>query len=223
MGRLALRTRGRRIAAASAVTVSALVAAPIASAAINQPQHKAYNDVDVVQYVVFASGRIAQQHPDLAARIRHGRTIKQPSAGQLRQLVTVMKKYDPAYTQKVTNVLLKGDPYAATPALQRLGEDLTAVLAPKQAAHGASLSQQSRINSIAHADGWFWHDEWAVTETTIVAAWQGAVYTTVGGFAEAVVVVAIVPAAASYQFEMNSAADVDRQGFTAAVAQGCAS
>lgn len=40
-------------------------------------------------------------------------------------------------------------------------QPLTAVLAPK-AAHGATLSQKERINSIAPADGWFCHDEWAV-------------------------------------------------------------
>jgi SdpC family antimicrobial peptide len=168
-----------------------------------------YSDSEVVDLVVFAQGPIAEKHPALAARIQGNRPKADVSPGNLKAFTAGLKRVDPKFHQVVTIGVQRNDPYTAQVAMKRLSADIS--LWTKQ----QKLDPRTALDM--RADGWFWHDSYVLTEQNLAAVWQAAAYTTVAGAAEAVVVVAIVPAAASYQFEMNKADQGDVQGLVADV------
>lgn len=217
----------RSLSAAGLVAVMALsaVAPGSAQAAVPQVSRQAPSatkyatPVDYVDFVLFGAGPIADRFPDAAAEVRHGQPVHAPSAADLARLVKYLQTADKSFQ---TAVIVDGqskDPFVVQGALKRLSDDLTTVLyAPVTSkSSSANAKMAAAEDRMYRPDGWFWSKSNVVALQNVVAVWQVAGAHTVAAVFEAAVVAFIVPAAASYQFEMNSASVLDRENFTAAI------
>lgn len=168
-----------------------------------------YSDADVVALLVFAKGPIAEKNPALAAKIRAGQPANDVSLADIAAWTAQLKALDPNFTSGVTKAVQAGDPYRAQKALDQLNADIK------------KWSQKAQVSSkdLATTQGFIsWKAKTHVlVATNVVAVWQGAVYTTVAAGAEAVVLVAIVPAAASYEFLMDKPGSLEKQDYIASV------
>ena len=135
-------------------------------------------------------------------------------------MVGRLTQVDPDYHEQVTVAIQQGDPFATEAAMKRLDHDIALIIA--QDTKGRLARTGVVTEAAAHADGWFWHDAYIAAEAYVAAVAAAAVYEAAGVFHVAAVVVAIVPAALSYQFEMNQASAVDRQSMVSAVTQAAA-
>lgn len=169
-----------------------------------------YSDSDVVALLVFGSGPIAHRYPALATALNDQRTAATGTPAQIAAFTKQLLAVDPHFHQTVTLGVQASDPYAAQEALARLDADITAWY-QQQDVH----FQQA---TAAQPQGVVWLRQSVVVATTLAGGWQAVVFTTVGGFAEAIVVVAIVPAAASYQFEYTHADKIEVSDWAANLA-----
>lgn len=190
---------------------SAQAAAPTQdqSAASHASSQAAYSDSDVVALVLFAKGPIADENPTLAKKIQGQRPKAKISMNSIDDFTAELKNIDPQFHERVALAVQQGDPYKAQDGLKRLNRDISEWLKAKNV--------NPKTDGKMKANGWVWHDSYIATEQNIAAVWQVAAGTTVAAGAEAVVVVAIVPAAASYQFEMNKTGAIDKQELIASV------
>lgn len=156
-----------------------------------------YDDQDVVALLVFGTGPIATKYPALAKSLNDQRTAATGTTAQIAAFTKQLKSVDPQFHKIVTLGVQANDPYASQQALAQLDADITTWYKQQKVTFQKSAA--------ARPDGVVWLRQTVVVATTVAGGWQAVVFTTVGGFAEAVVVVAIVPAAVSYQFQYSHA------------------
>ncbi|WP_369388967.1 sporulation delaying protein family toxin [Streptomyces sp. CG1] len=192
---------------ASAETTAASHAAPTAAAKATG----AYSDSDVVSFLVFGQGKAAADHPELAKQIRSRRSDPSLSAPQLTYLMNKLHQADPAFHTRVTEAVQSKDPFVVRAGMLALNEDL------KKAIASDSTSKALNADSIMRPNGWVWTKSNIVTVANIAAGINIAAGTNVAAGAEAVVVVVIVPAAASYGFDLQQSDQLDENDFVAAV------
>lgn len=172
-----------------------------------------YSDEDVLKLIIFAQGPIAEQRPDLAEKLLKGKPKpKLPDDAVFEDVVSQLKRVDPEYHEVVTKGVQKNDPLKAEAAMKRLSDDLNKI-----------YELEKRPDQERGVTTWAWHDAHVFAETELAAAAAAVVFEAVGAAHVAAVVVAIVPAAVSYQFEFNHGSTVDRQAMVAAVSQAAAS
>lgn len=205
---------------AGALTVTTGVAAPAFATSLNHnvvavqtskaTSPKAtttYGDQDVVALLVFGTGPIAAKYPALAKSLNDQRTAATGTTAQISQFTNQLLSVDPKFHQLVTLGVQSHDPYAAQQALARLDVDITTWYKQQDVTFQKSAA--------ARPDGTIWLKQTVAVATTVAGGWQAVVFTTVGGFAEAVIVVAIVPAAVSYQFEYSHADKIEVSNWAA--------
>lgn len=210
------------VAVGTALTVTTGIAAPALASSndhtvvVHAPTTTApkpvtsYTDSDVVALLVFGSGPIAEKYPELAKTLNTQRTAATGTQAQIDAFTKQLLEVDPEFHDVVTLGVQSNDPYASQQALARLDADIT-----------TWYKQQNvhfQKNTAAQPQGQVWLRQTVVVATTAVGGWQAVVFTTVGGFAEAVVVVAIVPAAASYQFQYTHADKLEVSNWAANLA-----
>jgi len=172
----------------------------------------AYSDGDVVSFLVFGQGKAAADHPALAQRIRDRRSDASVTGEQLDYLMKKLHSVDPAFGTKVTVPVQSKDPFLVQGGMERLNGDLKQVIAQE------SNPDTLNSNAIVRPNGWVWTKANIVTVANVAAGINVAAGTNVAVGAEAVVVVVIVPAAASYGFDLQQPNKLDQNDMVAAVA-----
>lgn len=168
----------------------------------------AYSDIDILKLLLFAKGKVAEDHPETAKALLNGRrpAAELPSDATFESMVTQLKTVDPEYHEKVTLGVQVNDPLKAEQAMKRLSDDLNEVYRLRD-----ETVDEGGVTT------WAWHDAHVVAEVEALAVMAAAVYEAAAVAHVAAVVIAIVPAAITYQFEMNEASSVDRRNKVSAV------
>ncbi len=182
------------------------------TASAAEEHHVKYSDEDIVGLLVFAKGKAADEHPDLAAEIRAHRNeqTNQVTLAQIAEFTKELMATDPEFHDKITVAVQINDPFQAQAGMERLNDDLKKFL----------TAHQVQGKSPNRADGWFWHDVNIAIEINALAAINGAVYANVAGATEAVVALVVVPSAVSYGFDMSQPNSLDADGIVSAVTKG---
>ncbi|MFF4407760.1 sporulation delaying protein family toxin [Streptomyces sp. NPDC001262] len=201
------------------VSGTAAVAAPAKNSGVTAPlsgkaaKHTVkYSDEDIVGLLVFAKGKAADEHPDLAKQIRSHRTPQSDKVTleQIAEFTKELKAIDADFHDKVTVPVQISDPYAAKAGMERLNDDVKTYIA-----------QHKKFgNNPDRANGWVWHDANAVIEINVLGAINAIGYANVAGATEAVVALVVVPSAVSYGFDMSKPNSLDASNFVSAVAKG---
>ncbi|MEV0260078.1 sporulation delaying protein family toxin [Streptomyces sp. NPDC050617] len=184
----------------------------VTASAADGEHHVKYSDEDIVGLLVFAKGKAADEHPDLAAEIRAHRNeqTNQVTLAQIAEFTKELMATDPEFHDKITVAVQINDPFQAQAGMERLNDDLKKFLT----AHQVTGKSPNR------ADGWLWHDVNIAIEVNALAAINGAVYANVAGATEAVVALVVVPSAVSYGFDMSQPNSLDADGIVSAVTKG---
>ncbi|MGU3411738.1 hypothetical protein ACLBWP_16685 [Microbacterium sp. M1A1_1b] len=90
-----------------------------------------YSDRDVVDFLVFGRGAIANEHPELLTNMGIT-TIAGAPASVTDQLLMDLKSVDPAFNKRVTAEAQAGDPYKAEASIKAFNGDVEAVAAKYQ-------------------------------------------------------------------------------------------
>jgi SdpC family antimicrobial peptide len=170
-----------------------------------------YSDADVVGLLVFGQGAIAKAYPDLATEVTGGRAMPVFSDEKIAEFTAELVAVDTNFSSVVTEGVQKNDPYAARAALKQLNADINTWY---DAQH-IKVQQLSAGSAIASPNDSWWIASNVAVATNIGGGWQAVVFTTVAALAEAVFIVAIVPAAVSYQFEYQSSDKIEIDGWAA--------
>ncbi|MCX4405369.1 MULTISPECIES: sporulation delaying protein family toxin [unclassified Streptomyces] len=186
-------------------------AAPHAASAIAAKATGAYSDSDVVGFLVFGQGRAAADHAELAKEIRSRRSDPKVSAPQLAYLMGKLHQADPAFHARVTEAVQSKDPFVVRQGMVALNDDL------KKSITSDRTSKTMSADSVMRPNGWVWTKSNIVTVANVAAGINVAAGANVAAAAEAVVVVVIVPAAASYGFDLQQSDQLDENDFVAAV------
>ncbi|MGW2816915.1 hypothetical protein [Streptomyces sp. NPDC001415] len=214
-----LKKTGALACAAAVLTVgvaygsASASAAPVAVRTAVKPaeHHVKYSDEDIVGLLVFAKGKAADEHPDLAKQIRSRRS-PQTSQVTLEQIAVFTKDLtavDKDFHEKVTVAVQINDPFQAKAGMQRLNDDLKTFM---------TQHKSPAMKSPNRANGWFWHDAYIAIEINAVGAINAIGYANVAGATEAVVTLVVVPAAVSYGFDMSQPNSLDADNMVSAVA-----
>lgn len=174
--------------------------------------HVKYTDEEILALLLFGSGKAAEDHPDLAKKIKEQRPKGSPQATpeQIAQLAQKLREIDPGFHDAVTVAVQVNDPYQAQSGMKRLNEDLKKYMAQAKVPQtGDKVTPYGAV----------WHDANILTEINALAFINGAVYANVAGATEAVVALVVVPSAVSYGFEMDSSNALDADNMVAAVAE----
>ncbi|MER8182732.1 sporulation delaying protein family toxin [Kitasatospora sp. NPDC094015] len=205
-------TLAATLMAGVAGTASAADAGTAGAAPARSVAQASYSDRDVVDFLVFGQGQAATAHPELARQIRDRRGDTSVTDAQLSSLVQGMQQADPEYHARVTEAVQSKDPFVVQQGMVSLNEDLKGYIATNSGANTLDSA------SIARPNGWVWTKSNIVTVANVAAAINVAGATNVAGFAEVAVVVVIVPAAASYGFDLQQPDQLDENNLVAAVA-----
>ncbi|MFD6938298.1 sporulation delaying protein family toxin [Streptomyces goshikiensis] len=184
-----------------------------APASLGPAAGKAYSDRDVVGFLVFGQGKAAEDHPALAKKIRDRRADSKVTAEQLSYLMAKLHKIDPAFDSNVTEAVQAKDPFVVQAGMERLNDDLKKYIAEDAGSIDTSTDAADR------ADGKVWKKSNIVAVANIAAGINVAVGTNVAAGAEVVVIVVIVPAAASYGFDLQQPNKLDKNNLVAEVAE----
>lgn len=200
---------------ASILLTSLVLAAPAEALATASPQtvtstHSMYSDVDVTSLLVFGRGRMAEDNPELASDLNAGRSFPKVTASAIASFTHDLQSLDPDYHEVVGLGVQKGDPYAARAALHRVSDDIAKWYDLRQ------VTLADGPQGVAAARGVV--KQTAVVATTVAGGWQVLAFTTVAVVGEAVLVVAIVPAAVSYRFTYTRADRLQIDGWSAHLA-----
>ncbi|MEU1630348.1 hypothetical protein ABZ746_34660 [Streptomyces sp. NPDC020096] len=192
---------------------STAVAAPQGTATVAAKHHVKYSDADIVGLLVFAKGRAADDHPDLAAKIRADRTAQtsQVTLTQIAEFTTELKAIDTQFHGNVTIPVQVQDPFQAKQGMERLNDDIKTFL--KQ-------HQSPDANSPARSEGWFFHDANVLIELNALGAINAIGYANVAGATEVAIALVVVPSAVSYGFDMSQPNKLDENNLVSAVAAG---
>ncbi|MFI6056029.1 sporulation delaying protein family toxin [Streptomyces violascens] len=212
-----LKKTGALACAAAVLTVGiaygSASAAPVAVHAAVKPaeHHVKYSDEDIVGLLVFAKGKAADEHPDLAKQIRSRRSpqTSQVTLEQIAVFTKDLKVVDKDFHDKVTVAVQINDPFQAKAGMERLNEDLKSFM---------TQHKTPAMKSPNRANGWFWHDAYIVIEINAVGAINAIGYANVAGATEAVVTLVVVPAAVSYGFDMSQPNNLDADNMVSSVA-----
>ncbi|MGW1197799.1 sporulation delaying protein family toxin [Streptomyces sp. NPDC002536] len=171
-----------------------------------------YSDEDIVGLLIFAKGKAADEHPDLAKQIRAHRTPEadKVTPEQIAEFTKELKAIDADFHDKVTVPVQINDPYAAKAGMERLNDDIKTFIA-----------QHKKFgNSPDRANGWAWHDANVLIEINVLGAINAIGYANGAVATEVAFTLVVVPAAVSYGFDMSKSNSLDAGNFVSAVAKG---
>ncbi|GHG81160.1 sporulation delaying protein family toxin [Streptomyces griseocarneus] len=172
-----------------------------------------YSDREVVSFLVFGRGKAADDNPALAKKIRDRRADSTVTEEQLSYLMGKLHKIDPAFHANVTEAVQAKDPFVVQEGMERLNDDLKKYIAEDAGDVDMSTDAADR------ADGKVWKKSNIVAVANIAAGINVAVGTNVAAGAEVAVIVVIVPAAASYGFDLQQPNKLDKNNLVAEVAE----
>ncbi|MFF1879403.1 hypothetical protein [Leifsonia sp. NPDC058230] len=98
-------------------------AVPSHSVVSPSAQEAEYTDSEIVELFLFAQGRAAEDHPDLAVQVLRGTTIPVVEQGMVDFVTAGLIRMDPEFHATVTGAVQSQDPYLVKAALLRLTED----------------------------------------------------------------------------------------------------
>lgn len=174
--------------------------APVQAASATGPKQDKYTDQDVVGLLALASGRAAQDHPDVAAKFK---VEGAPTATdeQIGQLTDALVSVDPNFHSSVTHAVQANDPYQAQKGIDTISADLKTL---------ATQSGASESGGDVHTDGFFYHDSNIAVEINVAGVLNAVGYANVAAATEVGVVLYVVPDAISYGFDLNRKGDFER-------------
>ncbi|MFJ4435273.1 sporulation delaying protein family toxin [Streptomyces sp. NPDC088923] len=174
--------------------------------------HVTYSDADIVGLLVFAKGKAADDHPELADAIKshksNNENNEKVTLEQIDQFTTALKALDADFHDKITVAVQIDDPFQAKSGMERLNQDIDKFLSKTREASADTVNPQ----------GAFWHDANIVIELNVAGAINAIGYANVAGATEAVVALVVVPSAVSYGFDMRQPNGLDEDTMVAAVA-----
>ncbi len=207
-------------AAAAAVTIPLVTAASIlAQGVASADDHKVatvqtapkYGDDAVVGLLLYGSGQVATDHPNVAARFKpKDASIPVPTAAQVHAMTEQLLKVDPNFHNNVTLGVQRHDPNSAKAALGELGGDVKVL---------ADQNNQSRLGSRnASPNGFFFTSANVAVEINAVGGINAVVYANAGLATEVAAVLYVVPDAISYGFDLNRGSQLDEEVTAAGLA-----
>ncbi|NEA42013.1 sporulation delaying protein family toxin [Streptomyces sp. SID11385] len=174
--------------------------------------HVTYSDADIVGLLVFAKGKAADDHPELADAIKshksNNENNEKVTLEQIDQFTTALKALDADFHDKITVAVQIDDPFQAKAGMERLNQDIDKFLSKAKDASADTVSPQGIV----------WHDANIVIELNVAGAINAIGYANVAGATEAVVALVVVPSAVSYGFDMRQPNGLDEDTMVAAVA-----
>lgn len=206
-------------------TVTALLAGSLAIAGVtglvwsdySAPNHissdrhaASYSDEQILNGVVLGQGDVARDHPELRMNESGFRPADQRSVAAFDDRILAAV---PDFHNTVAVPLRSGDPYVVSAALTRLNSGVKTAL--RNVDYQAAL--RSRDDG-PQMDTLYTKNNVAAV-TNVAAVWQVAAAHTVAGAAEAVALVVIVPAAATYQFNADSADQILKSKWVAKITE----
>ncbi|TFB87271.1 hypothetical protein E3O44_09095 [Cryobacterium algoricola] len=168
-----LATIGIGILAAS-ITLAAIPASAVpisAAASTSATSTVKYQDVDVVGFLVFGVGPIAQDRPELLTKLNITRVPQAPAA-TIKTLLTGLQSVDPDFHKNVTVNAQARDPYKAQLALTNFSTDMTALTEKEQALHPDQLRS---LSTAAAGNGSVWAFTNYVVSTQVAVTAAAAV------------------------------------------------
>ncbi|GAA2929879.1 hypothetical protein GCM10020221_27140 [Streptomyces thioluteus] len=214
-----LKKTGALVCAAAVLTLGGAYGAQAASsssapakvASAPAQHHVKYSDEDIVGLLVFGKGKAADEHQDLARMIRshRGADNEKVTLAQIADFTKELRKSDADFHDKVTVAVQINDPFQAKAGMERLGDDIKAVIA------------KSRITAKnpSVANGKIWHDANFLIELNVVGAINALAYANVAGATEVAVALVVVPSAVSYGFDLQKSNGLDADAMVSAVTE----
>ncbi|GAA0389665.1 sporulation delaying protein family toxin [Streptomyces luteireticuli] len=212
-----LKKTGALVCAAAVLTLggaygaqaasSSSAPATVASAPVQH--HVKYSDEDIVGLLVFGKGKAADEHKDLAEKIRshRGSDNDKVTLEQIAQFTNELRKIDPELHDKVTVPVQINDPFQAKAGMERLADDIKALVA----------KSKGNVKNPKVASGVVWHDANVLIELNALGFINAVGYANVAGATEAVVALVVVPSAVSYGFDMQKSNGLDADDMVSAV------
>jgi SdpC family antimicrobial peptide len=182
-------------------TVFGAVSVPsVANAAPTPSASLKYNDQDVTDALLFATGRIVADHPELTKTLNPSGKLVPLTPADRATALSQLKGVDPQYHEIVTKGVQANDPFKAQAAVDRVNDDVKKRIEQVRGTTTPGVEPRDfawqRDNILAYNN--------AVGVQNALGVWQVAVAHTVAAGAEAVIVLVIAPAVVSYQFDKNS-------------------
>ena len=141
-----------------------------------------YSDLDVVDFLVFARGPIANDKPQLVEQLNMTPVPEAP-ASVTDQILAELLAEDPGFHEHVTVKAQAGDPYKAEESLRAFSSVVQAVAAKHEAPTGQQLAATA-----AAANGSVW--AFANYVVSVQVALTAAIAVSVAGVVAALVVIA---------------------------------
>jgi SdpC family antimicrobial peptide len=171
-GILMVSSWGKRLSVTAGLVSASLIWAAVpadasppesASAVTAQSSDARYSDRDVVDFLVFGRGAIAESKPELVEAMNTTPVLDAP-ASITDQLLAEFLEADPAFHDNVTVKAQAGDPYRAEESLKAFADVVQVVAAKHQA------PSKGQLTAVPAGDVWAFSNYVVSTQVAVAAA-----------------------------------------------------